>query len=268
MEEATPAPPADGRKTDPEIITDMLARIDDSVPLHLRDELREILHNYSDVFSKDEWDLGWTNVVTHRIDTGDHEPVRQPFRRYPPAHLQAIDRHVTDMQRQGIIEPACGPWASNIVLAKKKDGTLRCSVDYRQLNDATRKDAYPLLRTVDCLDAMSGSHWFSTFDLRSSYHPVALDPSDVDKTAFITRRGMYRFRTMPFGLCNAGATFQRLMDLTLTGLNLEVCLAYLDDIIIFSRTPEQHLVRLEQVLERHRRVNLKLKPNKCCLMQV
>jgi len=268
MGEATTAPSADGRKADLEIITDMLARIDDSVLVHLRDKLRALLHNYSDVFSKDEWDLGWTNVVTHRIYTGNHEPVRQPFRRYPSAHLQAIDKHVADMQRQGIIEPACGPWASNIVLAEKKDGTLRCCVDYRQLNDATRKDAYPLPRTDVCLNAMSGSHWFSTFDLRSSYHQVALDPNDVDKTAFITCRGMYRFRTMPFGLCNAGATFQRLMDLTLTGLNFEVCLAYLDDIIIFSRTPEQHIVRLKQVLERLRRVNLKLKPNKCCLMQV
>jgi len=175
MEEATTAPSADRRKADLEIITDMLARIDDSVPLHLCDKLRALLHNYSDVFSKDEWDLGWTKVVTHRIDTGNHEPVRQPFRRYPPAHLQAIDKHVADMQQQGIIEPACGPWASNIVLAKKKDGTFRCCVDYRQLNDATRKDAYPLLWTDDCLDAMSGSHWFSTFDLRSSYHQVALD---------------------------------------------------------------------------------------------
>jgi len=119
MEEATPAPPADGKKADHEIITDMLARFDDSVPLHFRDKLRELLHSYSDVFSKDEWDFGWTNVVTHRIDTGDHEPVRQPFRRYPPAHMQAIDKQVADMQRQGIIEPACGPWASNIVLAKK-----------------------------------------------------------------------------------------------------------------------------------------------------
>jgi len=242
----------------------MLARIDDSVPLHLRNKLRELLRNYFDVFSKNEWDLGWTNFVTRRINTSDHEPVRQPFPRYPPANLQAIDKHVTDMQRQGIIEP----WASNIVLAKKKDGTLRCCVDYHRLNDATRKDAYPLPRTDDCFDAMSGSRWFSTFDLRSSYHQVALDPNDMDKTAFITCRGMYRFRTMPFGLCNAGATFQRLMDLTLTELNLEVCLAYLDDVIIFSRPPEQHLIRFEQVLERLRGVKLKLKPNKCCLMQV
>jgi len=83
MEEATPTPPADGKKADPKIITDMLASIDDFVPLHLRDKLRELLHNYSNVFSKNEWDLGWTNVVTHRIDTGDHEPVRQPFPRYP-----------------------------------------------------------------------------------------------------------------------------------------------------------------------------------------
>jgi len=189
----------------------MLARIDDSVSIHLRDKLRELLHYYSDVFSKDEWDLEWTNVVTHRIDTGDHEPVRQPFRRYPPAFLQAIDRHVTDMQRQGIIKPAWAPGRLTLFWPKKWDAQV-----LRRLPPAERRypKEVPLPRTDDCLDAMSGFHWFSTFDLRSSYHQVALDPSDVDKTAFITRRGMYRFRIMPFGLCNTGATFQRLMDLT------------------------------------------------------
>ena len=95
---------------------------------------------------------------------------------------------------------------------------------------------------------MAGAKWFSTFDLRSSYHQVALNPSDRDKTAFICRRGQFRFRTMPFGLCNAGATFQRLMDLLMAGLTFEICLVYLDDILVFSRSLSEHFDRLEQIL--------------------
>ena len=115
------------------------------------------------------------------------------------------------MLAQGVIEPACSPWASNIVLVRKKDNSFRCCIDYRQLNSVTRKDAYPIPRIDACLDAMASAQWFSTFDLQSSYHQVKVNPSDMDKTAFICSRGMYRFKTMPLGLCNAGATFQRLM---------------------------------------------------------
>jgi len=250
-----------------QIITEMLSRVDESVPESARDSLHDLLLRYSNVFSKNELDLGWTDVVTHSIDTGDNRPFRQQLRRYPPAHLEAIDKHLHDMQRQGVIEPARSPWASNIVLAKKKDGSLRCCIDYRQLNGVTRKDAYLLPHTDACLDAMSNNHWYSTFDMRNSYHQVAMSPDDADKTAFITRRGMFRFRTMPFGLCNAGATFQRLMDLLLSGLNLDICLVYLDDIIVYSTTLEQHLDRLDQVLDRLQRANLKLKPSKCSLLQ-
>ena len=250
-----------------DIIASLIENVDRSVPEDVKGQLREMLQRYSTVFSRDEWDLGWTDRVTHKIDVGENKPIRQQLRRYPPSHMEAIDQHLSDMLRQNVIEPANSPWASNIVLAKKKDGTLRCCIDFRQLNDITRKDAYPLPRTDACLDAMSESKFFSTFDLRSGFHQVAMAPEDADKTAFITRRGMFRFRTMPFGLCNAVATFQRLMDLTLSGLNLEICLAYLDDIIVFSSTPEQHLERLEKVFRRLQEANLKLKPSKCSLMQ-
>ena len=168
------------------------------------------------------------------------------------------------MLNQGVIEPASSPWASNIVLVLKMDNSFRCCIDYRQLNTVTRKDGYPLPRIDTCLDAMASAQWFSTFDLRSSYHQVQMNPADMDNTAFICPRGMYRFRTMPFGLCNAGATFQRLMDIVMTGLNLNVCLVYLDDIIVYSSTLEQHLERLVTVMERLRTAGLKLKPEKMC----
>ena len=211
--------------------------------------------------------FGSSNLVTYTIDTADAKPFRQPMRRYPPVHLKAIDQHLSDMLEQGVIGPAASPWASNVVLAKKKDGTLRCCIDCRQLNELRRKDAYPLPCTGECLDAMSGSVWFSTFDPRSGFHQVAMSEADADKTAFITRRGMYHFKIMPLGLRNAVATFQRLMDLVLNGLNLEICLTYLDDIILFSRNLDEHLHRLEMLLRRLGEVNLKLKPSKCVLLQ-
>jgi len=159
---------------------------------------------------------------------------------------------------RGDRERTQSPWASNIVLVKKKDGSYRCCIDYRQVNSLTRRDAYPLAHTDVCLDAMAGACWFSTFDPRSSYHQVVTEPRDSEKTAFICREGQFRFKTMPFGLCNAGATFQCLMDMVMSGLALQVCLVYLDDVIVFSSTVDQHLERLRQVLGRIAAAGLKL----------
>ena len=251
----------------PSYIQKLIDGVDDSIPESACLALKAILMKHADVFSQDENDLGKTNIIIHHIDTGDARPVRQPLRRYPPAHMEAISEHVDNMLRQGIIEPASSPWASNVVLVKKKDGSLRCCIDYRQLNTVTRKDVYPLPRINDCLDAMASAKLFSTFDLRSSYHQVEVSTQDRDKTTFICPRGMYRYRTMPFGLCNAGATFQRLMDVVMSGLHLDVCLVYLDDIILFSRTVEEHFERLVRVLGRLQSAGLKLKPEKCSLMQ-
>ena len=229
--------------------------------------LHDLLTQHADVFSQSENDLGCATMMTHSIDTGSARPVRQQLRRYPPAHLEAISKHVDAMLHQGVIEPASSPWASNVVLVRKKDGSYRCCIDYRQLNLATRRDAYPLPRIDACLDALGGAKWFSTFDLRSSYHQVPMNRDDRDNTAFICHRGMFRFKSMPFGLVNAGATFQRLMDVAMAGLHLNICLVYLDDIIVFSETEEEHLERIKMVLERIRVAGLKLKPEKCTLMQ-
>jgi len=158
-------------------------------------------------------------------------PVKQPIRRFAPAHIEAISEHVDNMLKQGTTEPASSLWASNIVLVKKKDVLYRCCIEYCQLNSVTKKDVYPLPRKNDCLDAMSSATLFSTFDLRSSYHQVQVAPQDRDKTTFICPQGMYRYRAMPFRLCNASLTFQRLMDVVMSGLHLDVCLVYLDDII-------------------------------------
>ena len=241
--------------------------VDPEVPAKVREQLLDTLKEYHDTFSYHENDLGRTNIIRHSIDTGDVRPVRQQLRRQPPAHQAAIKEHVSTMLAQGIIEPAQSPWASNIVIVQKKDGTTRCCVDYRQLNNLSRKDAYPLPRTDDCLEALAGARWFTTLDLRSSYHQIEMEPADADKTTFICREGSFRYRTMPFGLCNAGATFQRLMDTLMCNLKYETCIVYLDDIIIFSRDLEQHIERLQQVLQRLKSAGLKLKPNKCQMLR-
>ena len=251
----------------PQFLQKMIDGVGPSIPESTCLALEAILLRHVGVFSKDENDLGETDIMMHHIDTGDARPVRQPLRRYPAVHVEAISEHVDNMLRQGTIEPASSPWASNVVLVKKKDGSYRCCVDYRQLNSVTRKDVYPLPRIDDCLDAMSAANLFSTFDLCSSYHQIKVAPQDRDKTTFICPRGMYRYRNMPFGLCNAGATFQRLMDVVMSGLHFEVCLVYLDDIVLFSKTYEEHLERLVRVLGRLESAGLKLKPEKCCLMQ-
>jgi len=245
----------------------LLDKVDPSVPPDAKQQLSELITTYQDVFSKNEFDLGSTSIVQHRIDTGENRPFHQPLRPQPRAQLPVIDKLLDEMQHQGVIEPCQSSWASNIVLVKKKDGSIRFCVDYRKLNSLTTKDAYPLPRIDGCLDTLSGSAWYSTFDLRSGFHQVAMDPRDVNKTTFICHRGTFRFPKMPFGLCNAPATFQRLMDTVLSGLNYEICLAYLDDIIVFSNDLETHLQRLERLFVRLREANLKLKPSKCCMLQ-
>ena len=250
-----------------DLIKEMCDKVDPSVPAEVKQNLIELMQSYSDVLSVDEFDLGRTGIVQHRIDTGDSRPFRQPLRPQARAHLPVIDQLISDMQQQGIIEPCQSEWASNLVLVKKKDGSVRFCVDYRKLNDLTKKDAYPLPRIDSCLDKLAGSVWYSTFDLRSGFHQVEMDPKDVNKTTFVCHRGTFRFPRMPFGLCNAPATFQRLMDMVMLGLNFEICLLYLDDIIVFSQDLPTHLDRLGALFSRLRSANLKLKPSKCSLLQ-
>lgn len=140
------------------------------MPDKLRDANRQdaidFIHEHAHVFSKNEFDMGRTYVIPNRIDMGSSRPFRQPRRRHPRVHEEFIDSQVEEMLRHDLIEPAASPWASNVVLAKKSDGSLRYCVDYRQLNELTYKDSYPLPRISACLDALGGADYFSTLDLR------------------------------------------------------------------------------------------------------
>ena len=180
--------------------------------------------------------MGTTDLVQHSINTGNAPPIKQPPRRIPLAKMAEANREIDDMLEKGVIKTSDSPWSSPIVLVKKKDGTIRFCIDFRKLNDVTIKDSYPIPRIDTTLDALSGSKWFSTIDLKSGYWQVKMKPGDKPKTAFsIPGGGHWQFTKMPFGLCNAGATFERLMERVLSTLSWKVCLVYLDDIIILSK---------------------------------
>ena len=252
--------------------TDFIQEMIDKIDLELTDEQKQdverLPQDNREVFSNSEFDLGRTNLVQHKIDTGTNRPFQQQLRRNPMAYLPVIDEHVDKMLANDICEPSVSPWASNVVLVKKSDGTLRFCVDYRQLNNLTVKDSYPLPRIDTCFDALGGARYFSTLDFRQGYWQVGNDPESFDKTTFITRKGSFKFKVLPFGLSNAPAVFQRLMNMVMQGLTWEACSVFLDDIIVISSTFEQHLERLNAVFQRLKTANLKLKPSKCRLFQL
>ncbi|XP_071144097.1 uncharacterized protein [Mytilus edulis] len=226
-----------------------------------------LLQKYSAAFSVNDTDLGLTHLVEHTIDTGEAKPVKQPPRRVPLAFANDERKAITQMLDQGIIQKSNSPWGSPLQLVVKKNGKIRPCCDYRFLNALTRLDSFPIPRIQDCLDAVGGATLMSTFDLTSGYHQIPMKKDDISKTAFVTKYGLYEFKTMPFGVCNGPATCQRLMELVLHGLQWQICLIYLDDIIVFSNGFEEHMSRLDTVLNRILESGLKLKPEKCELLK-
>ena len=232
-----------------------------------KEKWRAFLFEYSHLFALDKSELGPTNIITHSIDTGDHPPIRQPVRRTPFALRQRVDDLVQEMLNQGVIQPSQSPWASPIVLVKKRDGDTRFCVDYRKLNSCTRKHVFLLPRIDNTLDLLSQSAYFTTLNLASGYWQVRMDEGSQEKTAFTTYSGLYEFNMMPFRLCNAPATFQRLMETILTRLTGKICMVYIDDMIVFSQTFEDQLSHLKQVMDHLHQAGLHLKPKKCKFIQ-
>ena len=222
-----------------------------------------LVTEYEDIFAKENSDLGKSGLLEHAIDTGDCKPVKQPTRRVTPYQREVMDQQLEELLAAGRIEPSQSPWSSPMVLARKHDGTYRMCIDYRKLNQLTKKDAIPLPRTNDVLEALGGAQWFSSLDLASGYWQIQVKEEDRPKTAFSTHQGQFQWRVMPFGLTNGPASFTRLMNLALSGLTWTHCLVYLDDIIIWASTFEDHLGRLRLVFDRIRTAGLKLKPSKC-----
>ncbi|KAK3086715.1 hypothetical protein FSP39_022396 [Pinctada imbricata] len=220
---------------------------------------------YHYLFAKDDFDLGRAESIDHKINTSDTQPIKQAPRRLPEHMHEEVNKHIDAMLERKVIQPSKSPWSSPIILAKKKDGSTRFCVDYRRLNEVTIKDAYPLPLIQESLDHLSGARWFSTLDLCMGYWQVLVQENDRPKTAFASRRGLYEFSVMPFGLCNAPATFQRLMESVFRGLQFETCLVYLDDIIVTGKTFDNMIQNLSMVFDRLSEAGLKLKAKKCNL---
>jgi transposase InsO family protein len=232
-----------------------------------REALSRTLSKFRKAFAGPGESLGRTHLVQHRIDTGDARPIKQQWRRTNPTADGVIKEQIISMGGEDVIEGSDSPWASPVVLVKKKSGEMRFCVDYRRLNAVTRKDSYPIPRIDESLEALGGSYWFITLDLKSGYWQVPMHPDDKEKTAFITKHGLFQFKVLPFGLTCAPATFERLMDKLLRGLTWRTCLVYIDDVMVFGKTFKETLENFEEVLGRLQGADLKLKPSKCSLFR-
>ena len=223
--------------------------------------LQRLVNEYPEVFTNKP---GKTSKIKHQINLKEEtQPFNVPPYRCAPNRRKIIEENINEMLKEEIITPSNSPWASPVVLAPKKDGSLRFCIDYRKLNAVTIRDAYPIPRIDDTLDALEEAKFISTLDLRSGYWQVQIDSKSQALTAFITHKGLFEFKVMPYGLTNAPATFQRLLDIVLAGLKWQCCLVYIDDVIIYSNTFERHLNDLKQVFEALKQANLTLKVSKC-----
>ena len=251
----------------PEHVHNLFERSKVGLPELEQGKLFDILCQYSDVFAEHDLDLGCYSNIKHEINTENAVPTRLRMRRTPIHFQEEEEKHLKKLLDIGVIEPSNSEWAAAPVLIRKKDGSVRYAIDYRALNNVTVKDAFPLPLIEDCFDSLSGVQYLSGLDLASGYYQVEVADQDKQKTAFITRYGLYQHTRMGFGLCNAPATFQRAMQAVLQGLNWRVVLAYLDDVIVLGQSFDEHLDNLRAVFERFRANNLKLKPRKCELFR-
>ena len=239
-----------------------LSYIDDD---KLRDHVLEMLRKHSSLWSGA---LGMIRATEHRIPL---EPETKPIRSLPyrkgPAMREMVAKEVNKMLNAGVIAPASTEWASPVVLVQKKDGSLRFCVDYRRLNAKTASDSYPLLRMDDCIDSLGDAAVFTTLDCKSGYWQISVAPEDRDKTKFTMHMGTSRHLRMPFGLKGAPATFQRAFNIILSGVRWQICLVYLDDFIVLSRSHGEHAKHLDTVLSLLRSAGISLKLKKCSFFQ-
>lgn len=254
----SPVIPSNTQPTSP----DFLQILDDSIlSAEQKTHLVSLLNSFPHVFTDT---AGRTNTIQHNIQLiPGTKPQNSPPYRYAPARRKVIEKQLTEMLESGVIIPSHSPWAAPVVLIEKKDGTTRFCIDFRKLNELTVRDAYPLPRIDDTLDELQNAKFVSTLDLRSGYWQVEMDQESRPLTAFVTHKGLFECAVMPFGLTNAPATFQRLMDIVLAGLKWKCCLVYLDDIIVYSSSFEQHLLDLQKVLTALADAHLTLKSSKC-----
>ena len=230
---------------------------------HQKDELLAVLKRHKHVFAATDEDLGRTDLVEMTVDTQGHRPIKQKPYRSALTQRETIEKHISEMLDAGVVRESASPWASPVVIVPKKDGSLRFCIDYRKLNNITVKNCYPLPNIDDIFTYLGEAKYFSCLDLKSGYWQIAMNEGDKEKTAFVTHQGLYEFNVMPFGLTNAPSVFQELMNHVLKGIRNKYAMAYIDDILIYSRTFEEHVQRISEVFKRLEKANLKLKLKKC-----
>ena len=217
---------------------------DPSAPEEERKAIRRLVAANADVFSLSDDQMGCTGLLKHRIILTTDTPTSLLYRRIPPSMLQEERDHLDSLLSQDVITPSSSPYAAPIVLLRKKSGELRMCCDYRRLNAITRRDAFPIPRMEECIDALEGAKYFSTLDLASGFHQVEMAAEDREKTAFLTPFGLYAWKRLPFGLANAPAHFSRHMQRVMSDHLFQILLIYLDDRLVYSATFDEHLNRL------------------------
>lgn len=249
-------------------VSEVLSRLrTDHLNPEERANLESLCAQYADVFYIDGEPLTFTNQVKHSIRTTDELPVYTKTYRYPFVHRQEVQDQITKMLNQGIIRPSQSAWSSPIwVVPKKADASgkikWRIVIDFRKVNEKTIDDKYPIPNINDILDKLGNCQYFTTLDLASGFYQVEMDPADIHKTAFNVEHGHFEFLRMPMGLKNSPSTFQRVMDNVLRDLQNVICLVYLDDIVVFSVSLQEHMVNLEKVFKRLRESNFKIQMDK------
>ena len=251
----------------PDHLKNLYTRSVENLSENEKELVKKFLKANADVYSKHEYDLGRTTVLEHELPVDCPKPIRSVPYRMTKEKREAANAITNKLLEEGLISPSKSPWASPILLVKKKNGSYRMVIDYRKLNEVSHKDAFSLPRIDETLDSLSGSKYFCANDLSSGYWQVGLAEKDRKKTAFCTDRGLFEWNVMAFGLSSAPATFQRLMETILADLRYESLLVYLDDVIVFGKTVEQTLERLSVFCDRLRKAQLKLRPEKCHYFQ-
>ena len=239
---------------------------------HIVDTKREVkdindipeVCNYPDVFPEDLPGVPSARQVEFRIDLipGATPVAKAPYR-LAPAEMQELSSQLNELLSKGFIRPSFSPWGAPVLFVKKKDGSFRMCIDYRELNKLTIKNRYPLPRIDDLFDQLQGASYFSKIDLRSGYHQLRVQEEDIPKTAFRTRYGHYEFVVMPFGLTNAPAVFMDLMNRVCRPYLDKFVIVFIDDILIYSRSEEEHRQHLRLILETLRAEKLYAKFSKC-----
>ena len=258
-------------KGDDTPIDDEEVEFQEYVPTNINSDEKErfieCLEKHRNIFAKNEFDVGETNLMEHKIHLTSNVPVKQPYRRVPPGILKEVRELLRGMEKRGIIRPSCSPFASQMVLVRKSNGKLRICIDYRGLNKITIADAFPTPRIVEMIDTLKGAKYFSKIDLASGYHQIPLAEEDKHKTAFNTPFAHYEWNRVPMGLRTSAACFSRLLATIFRDDMFEQIVSYFDDILVYTKTFDEHITKLDNVFTKLGNGGLKIRIEKCGFFQ-